>query len=363
MRAYQYSKQIPATQASWLFIDSQTVGGIESHVANLAVALHQRGHAITVVFWQAYAKPHPMLEQLNKAGVSWLILDGCVWTMLRAYKEFSPKLVHSHGYKASLMARLLRCVKPVKLVSSFHAGEISQGRLACYDFLDRYTACFSQSRIAISQDIAKRIAAPSKIVNNFVQVPKLVNRSLLNKRRLSIGFVGRLTKVKGPDRFYQLAKAMPELNFVVFGEGDLLPSDEQTTLSNLSLRGKQNCMDNCWQEIDLLCMPSRNEGLPLAALEAMSRGVPVIASNVGALSELIQHNKNGFLLDSFKLEHWCKLIKNWQQHTDLQRQLAKRARQTIIEHYSPEAIIPQFEELYRQLTQSSEAEANASSIS
>ncbi|MEE1675847.1 glycosyltransferase family 4 protein [Agarivorans aestuarii] len=362
MRAYQHSTQLPPAQAVWLFIDSQTVGGIESHVANLALALHQRGHNITVVFWRAYACPHPMLEQLNSAAVPWLILDGSVGSLLHACNDFSPKLVHSHGYKASLIARLLRCIKPTKLVSSFHAGEVSQGRLACYDWLDRYTACLSQARIAISQDIAKRVAASSIIVNNFVQVPKAASSSLVNKRRLRIGFVGRLTKVKGPDRFYQLSKAMPELDFVVFGEGTLQPNEEYKNLSNLSLRGKQNSMDNCWQEMDLLCMPSRNEGLPLAALEAMSRGIPVIANNVGALSELIQHQQNGFLLKGVNIEQWQRTIKSWQSNPHLQQGLAEQARKTIQERYSPEAVIPQFEQVYEQLVPLSRAKASSPSI-
>ncbi|WP_406608864.1 glycosyltransferase family 4 protein [Agarivorans sp. JK6] len=351
MQAYHHGEIVPQAHSVWLFIDSQTVGGIESHVLNLALALHQRGHAVCVVFWKAYIKPHPMLSQLEQAQVPWLILDGAIASLLHAVNNFSPRLVHSHGYKASLVGRVLRCIKPIKLVSSYHAGEISQGRLACYDWLDRYTACLSQARIAISRDIAKRVAASSKIVNNFVQVPPFVStlKSRRYKRRLTIGFVGRLTEVKGPDRFYQLAKAMPELNFVVFGEGALLPSDDYKNLSNLRLRGKQNSMDSCWQELDLLCMPSRNEGLPLAALEAMSRGIPVIASNVGALSELIKHQQNGFILESFEVEPWCKVIKRWQQNADFQYQLAKQARQTIIERYSPEAIIPQFEKVYSQL--------------
>ncbi|WP_411991148.1 glycosyltransferase family 4 protein [Agarivorans sp. DSG3-1] len=349
MQAYITSITKPRQDAVWLFIDSQTVGGIESHVANLAIALHQRGHKVSVVFWRDYAQTHPMLQQLNQQKVPWLILDGSVGSLLHAVNDLLPSVIHSHGYKAGLISRMLRLIKPIKLVSSFHAGEVSKGRLAWYDCIDRYSAGLSHVRIAISEDIANRLAASSEIINNFVEVPNQVP-AIDSQDKPTIGFVGRLTHVKGPDRFYQLAKALPQFNFVVFGEGELKPSKSYALLENLQCRGKQNCMDACWQEIDLLCMPSRNEGLPLAALEAMGRGIPVIASDVGALPTLISDHKNGFLLAGFDLQQWISSIVEWSENAALRQCVAIQASKTVEQHYSAQAVLPQFENIYQCLS-------------
>ncbi|WP_432452632.1 MULTISPECIES: glycosyltransferase family 4 protein [unclassified Agarivorans] len=352
MQTYRSSDTPPQTQAIWLFIDSQTVGGIESHVVNLAQALAKRRHPVCVVLWRAYQPDHPMLAQLNQHQVAWLVLDGSIRTLRRALNDYSPCVVHSHGYKASIVARLVRLFQPIRLVSSFHAGEACQGRLALYDFADRYSAWLSQQRIAVSQSIASRVAASCQVINNFVELPAARASLASVNRSPTIALVGRLTQVKGPDRFYDLAKALPQFDFAVYGEGDWFEQANLPPLANLVFHGRKSSMSNHWANIDLLCMPSRHEGLPLAALEAMARGIPVMATNVGALGQLIQHRVNGFLFEQFQRSQWRDCLLEWQHSTQLQHALSARARLTVAQHYSAEAVLPQFEALYRQLRQS-----------
>ncbi|UPW16986.1 glycosyltransferase family 4 protein [Agarivorans sp. TSD2052] len=349
MRPYTTSVVLPKPQCIWLFIDSQAVGGIETHVANLALALAKRDHSVSVVFWQSYQVQHPMIELLNQHHIAWVMLDGSIGSIMHAMNDYPPCLIHSHGYKASIISRMLRLIKPLKLVSSFHAGEISKGRMALYDFIDRYSALLSHKRVAISTDIANRIGAPSKVIDNFIDVPASAVCQLSKREKPTIAFVGRLTAVKGPDRFYQLAKRLPQFDFVVFGEGEMRPKEDVLALNNLVFHGQKNSMELHWRNIDLLCMPSRNEGLPMAALEAMGRGIPVIATNVGGLSRLIEHQVNGFLFSGFNLDCWQACIVDWHQDRSMQAAIARQAKRTIKQRFSADAVLPQFELLYQQL--------------
>ena len=101
-----------------------------------------------------------------------------------------------------------------------------------------------------------------------------------------------------------------------------------------------------WPQIDLLIIPSRYEGLPMAALEAMVRGIPVIATAVGNLPQLVDHGSNGYIAQSeselnTNLSAWLAL-----SSADKEIMSAK-ARQRVIDDYSPQAVIPQLLNCYR----------------
>ena len=86
----------------------------------------------------------------------------------------------------------------------------------------------------------------------------------------------------------------------------------------------------------------------MAALEAMARGIPVIASSVGALPQLIAHGKNGWLVNAEEDSGFLSAINEWHQLSDDQKsEIRHNARATIHENYSPMAIVPLVVRFYR----------------
>ena len=118
--------------------------------------------------------------------------------------------------------------------------------------------------------------------------------------RLRVGFLGRFDPQKGVDRFVEIATALKDgFHFelaggAVLGEAVAFPDWLKPTPPILTREG----LDDFYAGIDILVLPSRDEGLPLTILEAQRAGVVVLASDVGAMAEAIRHGETGFLLDA-----------------------------------------------------------------
>jgi glycosyltransferase involved in cell wall biosynthesis len=106
-------------------------------------------------------------------------------------------------------------------------------------------------------------------------------------------YVGQLQYMKGLDIIYNCAAIMPNIQFVLIGEGDLL-----TDLRNCKLVGSVKNKDiPLWlNACDVFILPSRSEGTPMAVLEAISCGVPIVCSDVGGCADLINECKAGLIL-------------------------------------------------------------------
>ena len=88
----------------WLLLDSSKPGGIESHVMQLASGLRSHGVAVSVVFLAHHGK-HPMKDALDKEGIDQKVLGGGFYSLVKALHIAKPALVHTHGYKAGILAR------------------------------------------------------------------------------------------------------------------------------------------------------------------------------------------------------------------------------------------------------------------
>lgn len=331
----------------WLVIDSLKFGGIETHVRELASGLVKFGQPVRVVFLQRYAQPQFLTEALSALGLSWSFLSdlqtqqGLLSQLYSAVKKYRPVLLHAHGYKASLCTRVVKLLSGVAQFSTYHAGETPTGRVWLYDWLDRYSAFVSNQAICVSDAIAHKLPVNSLVMNNFIAQPK-ANDS--NAKQ--IAFIGRLSEEKAPDRFVKLAQHFSELPFHLYGDGPLREPLSQNAPSNLTFHGHVADMDEHWQDIALVVIPSRFEGLPMVSLEAMGRGIPVIAAKVGALPTLITHGANGWISDSDLALREC--LEQWLCLPAQQRQLiGQRARQTVNQSYTDQAVIPQLLALYR----------------
>lgn len=322
----------------WLLLDSQDVGGIESHILQLAQGLRSFQRSVRVIFLRQYEHTHPLISLLNDANIPYRFLNGSLRDLFRYARHHSPSVIHSHGYKAAIYSRLLRLSlltshQKIRFINTFHAGEVSNGKLAIYDFLDRWTALLSHHNFSVSENINLRIPSNTTVLNNFIST-----KNLSLSQGTNIAFVGRLSHEKAPDRFIQLAEQHPKHQFHVYGSGPMEKDINQQAPTNVMCHGHQNSMDTIWQDIGLLIICSRYEGLPMTALEAMGRGIPVISTPVGNLKKLITHGENGWITAPEQLSH-C--LSNWFILPHLQKEsIQQSAQQTIKKHFSSDAIIP-----------------------
>ncbi|HIF9503240.1 TPA: glycosyltransferase family 4 protein [Photobacterium damselae] len=259
-------------------IDSRNFGGIESHILQLACLLHRYNYPVTIVFMRHYSPAHPLRQQAESAKIPVLTTA----QLPSFYHLKQGDILHGHGYKASLFVRIYGLFSRAKVITTFHAGEIATGKVAFYEWLNRSSAFLSKN-IVISQAIGQKISARYDYWHNFISLPKLPSKLAKPNKIMNVAFVGRLEKVKGFDRFCVMANALPQYQFHVFGDGML----HKLIPKHIHDHGMVSAMDGYWSQLDVLLIPSRAEGLPMAAIEAMANQVIVIATNVGDLAKLL----------------------------------------------------------------------------
>ncbi|GLS91281.1 glycosyl transferase [Psychromonas marina] len=328
----------------WLLLDSSKSGGIESHVQQLSEGLTSHGEQVEVVFMTDYGH-HPLRDRLDTLGIRHTSLDGTFSTLYKTIKQQQPMVVHTHGYKAGILGRFAARLNRIACISTYHAGEIATGKLGFYDWLDRFTACLSNKNFAVSPQIATRLPGQVALFDNFVNTDHLSDAT-----GEQIAFVGRVSEEKGPDYFKALASLLPNLDFHLYGEGPQLPELQKQCPKNLILHGQQDDMSLVWSNIGLLVLPSRFEGLPMAALEAMARGIPVLAFNVGALNKLIDHGFNGWLIEPGNMDLLTKQVSAWSTFSEQHKQCLQSAcKSTIKKQFSSCVAIPKLIADYQQV--------------
>jgi glycosyltransferase involved in cell wall biosynthesis len=183
-----------------------------------------------------------------------------------------------------------------------------------HNYLDRWyakalTGWIARARVNSVIACSEFVARP---LRRYVSAPKLQvipnGSSDLGYRRRSfelpwrIGIVGRIEPQKGQAEFVQAARQVPDAQFLVSGIASAASAGYFESVKELArgwpveFLGWQEDRAALFANLDLLVIASRQEGLPLVALEALSAGVPVVAFAVGGIPEVIRHEKTGFLV-------------------------------------------------------------------
>jgi glycosyltransferase involved in cell wall biosynthesis len=169
-------------------------------------------------------------------------------------------------------------------------------------------------------------------------------------------YIGRLSVEKGVETLLQ-SLTIHRYNLVIIGEGFLLDKVENFAVSNrnLSYLGRQDkdVIMRHLKRCKALILPSNwYEGFPMTILEAFSAGTPVVASYLGAMTEVVQDNVNGLHFEAGNANDLIHKIKLLESNTDLAKQLSDNARTTYLNRYTPEKNYKLLFEIYNQLLDS-----------
>ena len=221
----------------------------------------------------------------------------------RLYRKYKPDVIHLHSSKAGTLGRIVFPSK--KVVYTVHGFD--SVRLAFRKFLpiERLLQYFCKAIVGVSkydecnlkeEGIKRNLFT----IYNGISTPDCSNMSILeafDTDRKTILAIARVFPPKQPQLFIEVAKLLQQYNFVWIGnqrevtEYGPLP-ENCYFLGNISNAGAY-----C-SKADILMLPSNYEGLPMVILEAMSFGKPVVASNVGGVSEIVQNDVNGYALEN-----------------------------------------------------------------
>ncbi|PLT24031.1 MULTISPECIES: glycosyltransferase family 4 protein [unclassified Pseudoalteromonas] len=285
-----------------LFVDSSMIGGIETHLIEISKLLAKNNVPSIILFYKDHGNK-AFYTLLDNESIKYDFAQGNVGNFLKKLRQYNEKIViHTHGYKAGIVARVVCKLYRYHCVSTYHAGETGEGRVRFYNKIDKLLS-FLSINFAVSDNIAKSIKN-STLLENFISIPSETKPKQITKA-LKVGFVGRLSHEKGPDIFCKLSSMMQadaRIQFHVFGDGPL--KNDVTNSQNIKYHGLTN-RNNIWEHLDVLLICSREEGLPMTLLEAISENTLIVSSPVGAIPTIIKNKKNGFLMTKGNIED-CK---------------------------------------------------------
>jgi len=241
------------------------------------------------------------------------IRDLKAWLELRRVVDaLNPEIIHTHTFKAGLIGRLVPGRH--RRIHTFHGHlfedqSFSKMEKVAITFVERYLARRTDLLISVGERVGQELRDNGiGDTNSWISIPpgvtplvlpskKVARTNLdLNTDSLLVGWMARVTTVKNPLLFLEVAKALPDINFVMAGGGDLLKSVRERSIANVKVLGWVNASD-FWSAVDMAVSTSDNEGVPIALIEAQMAGVPVIATNVGSVDEVIHDGVTGFLTE------------------------------------------------------------------
>jgi glycosyltransferase involved in cell wall biosynthesis len=352
------------------------VGGLESVVAMLAREWVGRGGGTAIAMALDPGAPVPAgLSALATAGVELFPF----WTMPRAYwqerkdyrrifRDWRPALVHTHGYRADLLAGAAAGDLRLPRVSTFHGFTGGGWKNRLYEYLQIRAARRCDAVIAVSAPIQGRLVRSGVLPARVHLVPNaLARREALLDRAAAraelglapeatvIGWIGRLSLEKGPD---VLLRAVPDLGdpgwqVSMIGEGPLRSllrqtSDQLGIAERVRWHGLVPDAARCYAAFDCVVLSSRTEGTPIVLLEAMAGGIPVVATRVGGVPDVMREDE-GFLVPPEAPAALAAAVRSVLTDRGAAASRAARAAARIARDYAPGPWLDRHAELYRSI--------------
>ena len=296
---------------------------------------------------------------------------------LRRYiRDNNIDVVHTHGVRANLVARMAARREGVPVVTTVHSIldydydsslKSSFARLIT-SLTNRNTEHFIAISDAIAEDIRSMGVSADKItvIHNGVDVTRFsatLNTAAMRKElkleedRKTITMVARLHPVKGHEFFLAAARRIIDAGcpaqFLIIGEGNQRAViEEQVRQLGLEavvrMPGYFSHVEDIYGVSDILCVPSIMEGLGLVVLEAFYFGVPVVASRIGGIPEIIKDGENGLLVEPRDEKGLAEAVIKLLKDPELADKFRQRGRETF-NNFSQDTMAPRVEVIYEQV--------------
>ncbi len=367
------------------------VGGSETQALNLSERLQRMGISLFVLTRRTL-REMPSFEEIRGVKVYRVLPTGTgkpsllLASLSFAYFLFKRRrdydIIHCHGMGwagpvSSLVGSLLRKKVIVKVAT---AGDITGNIVGKREIpnvinaLRLYFLRLATKLVCISREISDELRKKGFREDKLIRIPNGVDidrfragdgtRKLLQDGKLNIIFSGRLVYRKGIDillrAFRNIQESHPEVHLNILGSGKLQMGDsfeeelrgfviDKKLEGSITFHGDVENVEEYLAEADIFAFPSRHEGLPNALLEAMSSGLPVVATSIGGIVDVIRDGQNGILVEPNDYNSLSKALEILIESPDLKNNLGMAARRTVEEFYSLEAIAQKFVELYKEM--------------
>jgi len=306
--------------------------------------------------------------RLGRHNYPLMVLD-----TVRSVKKYGITIIQTHGFKPSFLGFCAKIFCGTKWVCFMHGETYENAKVRCYNFIDNCLQQFADVTVLVSENQRRRLFGGKnlervQVLHNAValsQPVKISSNNLTIRQRYGIDqgakvvvVAGRLSPEKGVDVFLRsMQKVLQKYSCVqalIVGDGQ-----EKESLLSLALTlgiekkihftGFTNTPGDYMLEADIIILPSRSEGIPNVALEAMALGKPLIATAVGGTPEVVEHEKSGLLVPSDHPEFLAEAIIRICNDPKLVNRLREGAQSRVRKHFSVTNRCRKLVELYSSL--------------
>ena len=330
-------------------------------------------------------------RQLEKAAIRWILLPSltrevsplkdlqALWQLIRLFRQERPALVHTHTSKAGVLGRVAAWLVRVPVVVHTPHGHVFYGHFGPFRSwlflqIERVLSTLTDRLIALTEaERQEHLDREVGKADRFVVVPSGIDRERFGQARaqgkqqpawfgcpsgaLIIGSVGWLTDIKGHEYLIEavarLKQDFPSLHLVIVGSGGrhdaLLQQAELTGLGGaIHLLGHRSDIEACLAGMDLFVLPSLNEGMGRALIEAMAAGLPVIASNVGGIPAVISHEHTGLLVPPGDVGALTEALRRFLDKPEWAAQLGLAASRSVDSRFGSAAMVHAIDSIFAE---------------
>lgn len=367
------------------------IGGPSVHVILLTAGLREKGYETRLIVGREAPSEGNLLDMARQKGIEVEQLAGLgreirpladlvtLWQLYRALRECRPAIVHTHTAKAGVLGRIAARLAGVPIVVHTYHGHVLRGyfgplKTAFFrrleTALNRLTDVAITVSAALRDDLAAMGVAPRekiRVVPLGLDLARFARPQVRGTLRslcgagdgdALIGVVGRLVPIKDIEGFLEAASRVSRTSsrarFAIVGDGELRASLEQKAADlglapRVTFLGWRTDLEAVYADLDVVVNSSRNEGTPVALIEAMAASRPVVATAVGGTADLLGDGERGRLVPAGNPAALADAILETLDRPEDSARRARAARDYVLAHHSVERLLRDIDALYREL--------------
>jgi glycosyltransferase involved in cell wall biosynthesis len=366
-----------------------SVGGAPQNLLAIAGGLDGNRYEVSVVCGTGDPSEGSLMDRASSMGIPVRVVRGLqreiaplkdaltFWRLLRLIRGGRYQIVHTHISKAGVLGRLAARAAGVPVIVHTYHGDVFRSYFS--PLKSRALLAFEQAAAAVSDRLievsgatlerhaAYGVARPDRfaVIPNGIDLAPFTPPDAREARaRLGlppdapvVGTVAMLVPVKRIDvllaAMETVVRRLPGALLVIVGDGNQRTRLEGRAAATLSGRvrflGLRENVQDLLPAFDAFALSSDDEGLPTSVMEAMAAGLPVVATAVGGVPEVVEHGQSGLLVPRQDIEALAEALVSLLEAPDRARAMGLRGRQIARERFDVRRLVARVDALYREL--------------
>lgn len=347
---------------------ADTVAGAQVHVRDLAIELQKQHHKVLVIT----GKKGVYNKVLERAGIKYFVCNTLRqpispwydWLSLRFFLDsilqFQPDIISTHSSKTGILGRLAAKITKTPCVFTAHGWSFTAGvpepSRTIYQTIEKLTEPLANKIICVSEcDRQSGIQVgmkPENIItihNGMTDISEDLKANLSQTNPIKIVMVARFSKQKDHLTLIEAFKNIPDAELILIGDGEKL-AEVQAYVEQIGIAEKVKFLgfrENVGEILagaHIFALISNWEGLPYTIIEAMRAGLPVIASDVGGISEILIDGVTGYLIPRKDVATLSQRLSSLVSDEALRQKMGHQGRQRYESNFT-------FEQMYQKTLQ------------